>query len=738
MTKHNMTRNRIASNQRSHPMSDNGYPLRRTLLVSLGHDAHAVAVALADHGRTWLGVEPPLAHIDGDALVKFGQPGPEQFDAELSKHALDALKNLAGERTENRLREHGFYIRDHAEIDLWLLQSISERATDQQMEGASIADEAMPAPEVSSALLESLTDFVWRHMRAHTTINIALLAEPAQEPNLRRYSDHLWRLDIAGVHIASPINQQHMRIEQAEWHQRVATAVASLVFGSFPSYMMPAVESPQVLAIGAQSWQAPRTELLHWLHLRSGYAIMQSILEGPGEPSRFQPPRGGRQDSGHLPEVNAPPVQELFQQLDAAMPSVPLQPWRARRFTWPDLATLANRIEADVNQGTTVRHEQARRIRQSWLESQLAVWDNAMEEMERACMQPNHGWPQVESRQTRLATLLAALQRQSVEIEQQLDVAGRGRGKAETRCKQTLGRLTALCASLPAYTPRSIGLAVVQPWRWPLWLWAASNVLPRRGQQWVNAQVESERSIQVEANWHLLRQYLLALQHDVKTRLDQIDRVSERITVLAADWGDALENTASRMPTPWTGDRLEQTWCIYNSQNLLRNYSAVAAKSPLLGWPDLSADELLQGIEIAMHAELEEVRRWSAFEFLVNGFDPAEEDGAAPAQSSPHHEGDVFYAHMARFHRRALPLWPESELDVHEERAAWLLTAPSISNLSGTQLQNGNFSTTDEQDAFTQVMENLALESASSPADALTILCWRVVELGQENSTSGR
>jgi len=693
---------------------------------------------MADHGRTWLGVEPPLAHIDGDELAKVGQSGAEQFDVELSKHALDALNSLTGEHTEHRLREHDFYIRDHAEIDLWLLQSISERSTDQQVEGASIADEAMPAPEVSAALLESLTDFIWQHMRAHTAINVALLAEPAQEPDIWRYSDHLWRLDIAGIYIASPINQQHMRIEQVEWRQRVSTAVASLVFGSFPSYMMPAVESPQVLAIGAQSWQAPRTELLHWLHLRSGTAILHAILDGSG------PPGGGRLPA-HLPEVKG-----LWQQLDAAMPSAPGQPWRARPFTWTGLATLANRVEVDANRETTLRHEQARRIRQNWLESQLALWDAAMEKMEMACMQPNHEWPQVESHQAHLAMLLAALRRQSVEIEQQLNAAGLDRGKAETRCKQALDRLTALCASLPAYTPRNIGLAAVQPWRWPFWLWTASNVLPRRGQQWVNAQVESERSIQNEANWHLLRQYLLALQHDVKTRLDQLDQVNERITALAVDWEHALENTAGQMPAPWTGDRLEQIWRIYNSQNLLRNYTAVAAKTLLLGWPDLSADELFQEIEIAMHAELEEVRRWSAFEFLVNGFDPAEENDAASAQPLTHPDGEdpssgtgvfhayKFYAHMEQFHRRALPLWPESELDVHEERAAWLLTAPSVSNLSGTQLQNGNFSTADEQDTFTQMMENLALEPASSPADALIIFCWRVVELGQENSTSGR
>lgn len=700
----------------------------RVLLLAVGENAQAVAAQVVTASRHWFTGEPPLVLV-----------GTEAPASDLTTALAQACDALADQQRMTWLRRTGWTLARTNELQVWLLLDSAD-------EEAGQAPQAAPSATMAVTLLERVTAIAWQRLRVHVVQSAFLLAEPAHLAALRQTATQLAAAGVEQIYITGPVNQEHVRFPVAHWQMQAAMALTILLWNTPPSHTalgqhtsrVPeanahAAPELEVTAIGGAAWLSPLPALQEWLAIRTAQAVIQLLQQDERH-------RGTGQDLGsrvttmteRTETLAASYLAQAEAELAALAPRVaPINGWRSERPAWSALATLAKRLLAEAAAQQERQQIEQQQMRRRWLTARMESWERAQQANRQTQLLPAQGWPALPLYQTDLTQQAAAIQAMTVVIEAQLEKLGTRLAQIEQQVQQRVHALKQLCHYLPAYTPKGVLMALVQPWRWLDYGYAYWARLPVLRQQCLDAVAERQVVACQEANWHSLRQVYLAMAQDVRRDLQWSSALQARLAEVTEQLQQRAAQVALAALAPWQPAALQQLWTQQLGDSGVgaqlpagANLAALFQQMPLVQWLEQDADSLTQALLTWAGTLSPPCRHWSAIECLTQGLGSR---GVAVGEVTA---SATLADWLEQFVHNALPLWPTEEAVGEVTAESWLLTAP---------LATGNDD--DANGVDVAVQSRAALEAwcatqpdlfwASSAVDGLLALQWTQVAISR-------
>jgi uncharacterized protein YbdZ (MbtH family) len=687
------------------------YRIARVLLVPIGPQAEAVAQTVLSLSRCWLAAPPPLQILPVAELLARGVDS-----SEAQRAFYTAADGLADQALFAELRRAGYSLKDEDELAIWLILD-ADTTSDSSCAGHP------PAPAAAIGLYHALSAAVWQRLHLQAVGHALLLVEPAQDA-LSPWTMALRQAEIQSIYTAGPINRRHLRLSAEEWCQRAATALVALLWGTFPSHGS-ASEPALLYAIGAAQWIAPQRAIKQSLAAQTAAAfihqwIAQSVDNAP--PLREQLPLAAPEQHVHDLSRTVPRPAAL------RLPGRP---------SWSTLRDLAAQVSAAADQHAIRQGLAQRHARQRWLERQVDAWQSWLGQLLSSQLAFGPGQLGVVQEQQMLRMWQQTLQHEAAQTDQQLEQIGAQMAAAERRVQRTRQQLEELCASLPAPTLSTVGPALLQPWRWGAWLWRFQILLPAAQQQLCEALDERAHLTWVEANWHTVRQFYLAMLQDLQLALGQRERLLVQLQACARVLTEQ-QCTHAEAAAPWSPLGLTRLWHGLAPVDLDGRLAAFCRDQPPERWTQLEPAALATALVQVAAQEFTLVDHWSALECLTLAVQLGSTDSVEPIDTGLDHKqapgGNLDTTHqlLAWFDDhfdQAAPLWPSQPEAATQEGVDWLLVADQD---LPHRLQSLMTKASNPLTAWAARKHTLAW--AQSPAIGITFL--RVQPLGIENQSS--
>ncbi|GEM_PF-4700339 len=623
--------------------------LRRALLLTLGPLAVEVAGRAAALSQAWLGVTPPLAvePLDGAAVAATDS-------APCVERLADACDRLAAGELAAALAGTRWPLTLDNEIAVWLLVDV-----------ASAEADAWPP-----ALLHDLQEAVWRRLRVHLTPAALLLAAPAHQEAVHAWAGRLATAGVERMALAGPVDAAHLRWSPEAWQARAATALAALLWSEARlSALQVEAGSDHAWAVAAAAWPSPEATIRRQATLHNAALTIRRLLEAP----RPEADAVAETPPWEVPGLAITPERHRLALEAALSPEPAAVSWSGWRVSdlWSRLAGLPDELAGLARTHTAAAHDAQHAERGAWLAEHMARWEEALQALRTERLAPSSGWPALGRYRLELAGLAAQLQAACVTIEDWLEAAGQQFAAAEVAVQRTRQALSDTCSRFPPATRHGLLTALLQPWRWPGWLWKYLVTLPNQGQQYLNAIGRQGRARWQEANVHALRQAYLAMAQAVQERQREAAAWADALAAAQTTVADELARPVA-LPEPWQPTRpaeLAAACLPADGPSLLSlpspgapdNDAEVGPDSRLgadapdalsPGWP--TADAVLAGLLAWSAASLSRLDDWTAADYLA----------AAGADG-------MLAPWLTRWREQARPLWPADNAGA--ATGCWLL-----------------------------------------------------------------
>src|SRR5690606_10977222 len=94
-----------------------------------------------------------------------------------------------------------------------------------------------------------------------------LLAAPQHQERAYAVAQQLHTVCAEQIYISGPVDQRRLRLEEAQWYERTATAMSAWLWGAQPGHTALHQRSGSSVrrALGGVAWIAPRQAMQTWL-----------------------------------------------------------------------------------------------------------------------------------------------------------------------------------------------------------------------------------------------------------------------------------------------------------------------------------------------------------------------------------------------------------------------------------------------------------------------------------------
>lgn len=675
------------------------HALPRVLLASAGTLAGSVCSRAMSIAGDWLAVEPPMAHWEAGVQVQTGAAdGQAAAMAEL-------LDRLARRKVAANLQLAGYELQNPEELQGWVV--VSSETGD------------LPDPVLINHAGGLMRQLAWSRMRAQVTLKVLALVEPADDGVLAQLCSQVAAVTQA-IHLCSPVNLRHLRLEPDDYREQAATALAALLCGNFPSHAREA--SAPCLAIGAVAWTAPLAEIRRGLGLLSAMhsvGVLRAELEAGGVAATD----GANSDSAvaHVPGLE----QSDLELAGAVSPVLPAARWRDLGLGWEDLTGLRARVEERLDRRED-RHEQTLiGDRHAWLDQHIALWGGILGEVDRLLLPDSDGPPPLRLHRLNLQLLHARLAQDLEALAVALESSEQRLQVAEDQVEMAWARVEKLRGQIPAATTKGILLAAVQPWMWPIWPYAFATLLPQEGQKVLDSVAYRSKVRWHDANWHILRQAAQAMSQDVKRRQRRLEQLEGYAAALHTYLQEQMAQLA--LPAPWTTAALYALWAAATAH--APALAAFPRQEQPIDWPAEAAAHCAERLAASYVTATAFVDQWTVLDCLAQPFllDEVESGGAggsasaldaAPAEPAPPAACITWLSSMAE---AALPLWPDQALAPVAGPVGWCLLPEPVAGVADSGYGP------DSIRHWCEAVANLA--PATLAGQTLALLRWAPVEV---------
>lgn len=609
--------------------------IQRALLVTSGPHANAVAERCLQLSQEWLHAEAPVESIEMET-----GPGPG-LDLGSVGQALDRLADAA---RMDRLADAGLILEHTDEIVLWFVLDLAvwpEKAS---------ASEMTTSLDALLSMADQLEETAWSQLRVRTVAHALLLASPQHQTLVRDVARHLAALCADRIYVSGPVDHRRLRLAEGHWQERTAVAVSAWLWGQQPGYTMlhqRGEHQPCVRAIGAVAWPTPRRTVRDWLAATWVCRMLATLMQGD--------------DDAPAPEtLNAmlpPSPSRLLDEVQAGL----TRPTQIRfapneRPPFSMLRQTARRIETRLRRLEERSMPARRQHRQAWIDQHLAQWTHTLDTLRSLLLESatadesRNQQPRIHAYQLHLHALAQDLTARLSLIDEHLSDLSDRLTQAEQICRRDEATLNTLCATIPEITPLGLLQMIMQPWRWPGWVWRYTNTIPSHMQLYLDSLYRCVVLEWEQNNWHTVRQAHLVMVQMVQERLAEL---AQLMTLLSETQACVTDKIPQALPAPWTPERLD--W-LYD--HLLGDGSAAVIDSltlyPLSSWVGTDTAVLAERLLSWMSERLVALDEWAAIDFLAT---------ALP--------GEDLDAWLDHFIEEARPLWPPQELAGSQSLETW-------------------------------------------------------------------
>lgn len=631
--------------------------VNRVLLLTQGSNAIQVGRHVLDLSQRWFAVAAPLKLVEVE--VNTPSAGVETLQC-----LIDASEALAAQTLAQTLHNQGLMFERPGEIHLWVVVDLVPTSVDAGAPGF-IPVSKPEAPDVCSdlapsALVQELTNQVWRRLRVAIVPHILFLAEPAAEAALAFWVRQMASEATNGFYVAAPVNQEHLLLETADWRWQVATALAVLLWSCAPNHTLlgpSAMGRGALRALGAAAWPSPAPLLKQWLALQWAHRLATRLINqlkaGAELPASLSPPNANRLEQDLAAAFQPPAVDER---------------WGARRPSWSALADLAQSLarQAEINEKEERMRQQEARF--AWLDGQLARWQERLEHHQQSYLSPEEGWPQLGRYRSELHRYRQGLCQAASMVDERLESAVLRHERAGALAEQTTLHLQALCRSFPPCTERGLANAALHPWHWPRWIWNYWQRIPEDARRLLDALAQRRHAAWLESNLQLARQFYLAAIQQTQEELAMLATLEHVLTALAGHLAHLLEQVECELPLPWDPSRL--AW-LYTQilDDTLEGAWVLLHQHPLRTWPQRAETALATELIAWVEPELAALDHWTTVESLHLALIAGEAEPSVTA-------GSCWATWLETLRRQATPLWPGQALAQQALAEEWIITPP--------------------------------------------------------------
>jgi hypothetical protein len=642
------------------------HPLERALLVSIGAVSASICQRTLTLATTWLGATPPVAH-----WVSTVSPGADPADAASGEGMtgrgaeddalLAALDAIARRKVADDLRAAGYALQTTESLAVWIVAD--------NMGGG------LPDPTLIAATADNVRRLAWGRVRAEAAIRVLAVTEPADGAALATWQRQL-PAGATAVYLSSPINLHHLRVDAQEHAEQSAVALAIFLCGNFPSHAQPGRDAGH--AVGAAAWTAPRAAVRRGLALHSARhavaAVQRQLALIADADGASEAPAGL---TGRLPNLE----QSDLDLASSAPPALPAARWRDFGVTWDDLDDLRRALQERSARRADRHVQSARAARCAWLDARMALWHALLSEVDQQQRSVGENAPRLRAYGQTLTGLRTRLQADLDALATALERSDLRVRAADEQVEIAWAQVEKVCGQLPRMTTKGIVYAALQPWMWPIWPYAFHTILAQEGQRLLDSMTYASKARWHEANWHILRQAMLAMSQDVHRRLHTLDKLRAALAALHTYLTDAL--AALPLPAPWTLATLRRVWA--DAQSQAPALTAFPVHLCPLDWsaeaPDQSGEQLITHFTAAADF----VGRWTVLDFLAQPFlgAQAHSDDAAPtpvletgAPLAANELPPACLTWLTDLVEAALPLWPDPAVTPTAGTVGWALLPP--------------------------------------------------------------
>lgn len=613
--------------------------VHRTIVWPVGGSAAAIAERICALSHS-AGGDLPVFQLQVLDDVQGGETEPAVAQMTL---ACDALSDR--ERMQ-RLRLRGVEVATPDELHVWLLLDLTNGERSGTEEEASLPEPA--ALIQAQAQLQAVT---WQRLRAHLAWHVVLLLEPAEQRQLSVWSEALRGATDQQICVMSPVNEQHLRVPAMEMYERVAQCLAALLWSEAPSHALlerAATEEGVVAALAGVLWPSPAATICAWLTYTWAARALQTW----------------RSDLTQMRAEAVVPNVSLDADLDVLRGRLPpadaAEVWQARRPSWQQLRPLPATLTSNAQRRAERASARTQQARLAWLDDAQTHWDAFLAELEANHLaQPSQ--PQFGPYAGALQSLRRQLDDRAARVDQRLEIIAAQLEEAEGKRSDAQQALQSLCDEFPACSVSAGAAALLQPWRWPGWLWSYLVRLPSAAQHVLDAAAEVRRHAREESTWHALRQHYLAAAQKTQARIVRLQQIESIIADTDALATARCAQLAAEVPAPWSEKRLE--WLFQQAvTDADLQVAAFVAYNPPATWEKVPASEFLQRLASFFVPTEQTIRRWSALDWLAAAF------AAREVREGAEHPA-IWLDQMLQ---TAAPLWPAQELATGAPSESWL------------------------------------------------------------------
>lgn len=659
----------------------------RTLYVAMGDNAPVVTAEAERLSTHWMQMQPPLVTLTG-AECGAGSDS-KAADDDATGRIDTALHALAAQELVTGLQQQGYVVQRHDEIQVFLVADVAADVAEKPHGSAAGANSrrspntvaANPAAAMLAAL-RRVEAHVRRELRARTVPHVLLLARPADQACVAACVKTLQAGGIGDVWLTGAVTAEHQRLDDEAWLHRSARALAALTWAALPSHAYAEFEDG-VRVLGAAGWDTALPAVRRWLSLRSAGEALRLLTED-------------RAVSGHSAADDAPPmpalltenIEGLLQSLaSATLSPMPQQPWSAESADWAQIAELVDRITATEKQADNRHQVRVRQTRFAWLEAQMNEWTAWVRAQTQNGLTSAAELPQLAAYR---ASVMQAATQIAMRADAMAELIERAEAEVEqaTAAVQTAGQqVMDAVAVFPPYSLKGLMTMLLQPWRWPAWVWFYAYMLPNRCRELLTALAAQRRALWYEANLHTLRQMIHAAQHDLNRMTAELGTVEQAV----GEAGAALAKAAERERTvafPWTEATLQALWEMQEAETVAERCRLYLTRRPLASW---SSGSVTGELTAAMTNPEPPLTDWTALDCLVEGLTYAEQGKrnvfenllrSAPAQEP--------FAWLDAVYAAAAPLWPRPALAQGAIEQSWLLVPTYGGQRAGVMSESSN------------------------------------------------
>lgn len=637
-----------------------GPTLQRVLVIAQGARATAVAEAVVAATRRWLPPPHPLAWVAGH--------DNEAGEETLEEAVRTAAEQLASRELAAALFQAGYRLDRHAEFHIWLVVDLDSQPGSES-----------GAPAAAVALLGRVERAIWRALRLRTLPHALLLASPQTGAEAACWAATLQQANVADVCLCGSVNLEHQSLVEEEWVQQSALALAALCWGILPSHAQ-REQTGSIRILGAAAWASSLPTIRQWLALRTALAAVRRLEDDAPPAENRSAADGGPADGGPAAAGAAIDVMEWNAQLAARVPEpLGLKQWLGGQPSWENLQKLGANLVAEEQQEGARSAINGRQARMNWLDTTVDRWSAQFETMRQTMLAPVEGLPAPTIWQARVDQVVQRLVGAQAAVDEALEQASQHLEQQQAAEAAAVARIQAVTREFPALPGWSGLLALLQFWRWPMLLWCWFHLLPERCQALYAVQAQRRLAGWREANWHVLRQLLLALQMRTRQATQEYVALKTTLAEVAAALQRRLDGLAQAGHlVPWSAETLEDLWEVADNSLVDERLAVYLREHPLPTWANGDPSAQAEALAAAMATPEPALTGWSALECLVNGLERSEVRRRDPVEHllarKPLRQPFAWLDEQAQ---RALPLWPKPSLRPDLAGQNWLLLPAS-------------------------------------------------------------